>query len=327
MRYNPTGQKKHVQDGWWVIQKYNCMGCHNVLIGQDSTLMALSMYQTADGKEQLPPRLTSEGARVDPGWLLRFLKDPSLSPEGGPSVAARVAAHLTGAAGGSTGAATESLGPQLGLNRNGVRGYLKARMPTFNFSPNELQALVNFFMGASSQQMPYIADRLEPLTPEEQGMARAIFTSRAAPCLKCHMTGDPAHDARATAPNFLLAKERLKPEWTKRWMVDPQLISPGTSMPSGLFNHDPTNDRWLVNGVNLPAFQTYDKDHVTLLVRYMFQITSDEQRRLGTGGSTADATAPAATTTSSRFIERGLRSKGRHSPDISLLRSNRNTGG
>ena len=77
MRYNPTGQKKSVQDGWWVAQKYNCMGCHNVLVGQDSILMGLPMYQSADGKEQLPPRLTSEGARVNPDWLLRFLKDPS----------------------------------------------------------------------------------------------------------------------------------------------------------------------------------------------------------------------------------------------------------
>ncbi|HET9529114.1 MAG TPA: cytochrome c, partial [Blastocatellia bacterium] len=61
IRFNPTGQKKDVQTGWWVVQKYNCMGCHNVLIGQDSVLMGLPMYQTAEGKEQLPPRLTSQG--------------------------------------------------------------------------------------------------------------------------------------------------------------------------------------------------------------------------------------------------------------------------
>src|SRR5258708_3249203 len=66
IRYNPVGKKKAVQDGYWVVQKYNCMGCHNVLIGQDSALMGEPMYQDADGKEQLPPRLTSEGARVSP---------------------------------------------------------------------------------------------------------------------------------------------------------------------------------------------------------------------------------------------------------------------
>ncbi|HKS41100.1 MAG TPA: cytochrome c, partial [Blastocatellia bacterium] len=77
MRYTAEGQKKAAQEGWWVIQKYNCMGCHNVLIGQDSALMGLPIYE-GDAQEQLPPRLTSEGARVNPGWLLQFLKDPSL---------------------------------------------------------------------------------------------------------------------------------------------------------------------------------------------------------------------------------------------------------
>src|SRR6185503_18539155 len=183
---------------------------------------------------------------------------------------------------------------QAGVNRNGVRRYLKARMPTFNFSPNELQALVNFFMGGSAQQQPYIAERLDPLAADEQGLARALFTSNAAPCLKCHMTGDPAHDAKATAPNFLLAPERLKPAWTRRWLLDPALISPGTSMPSELFIRDQSgHDRWVFNGPTPPAFQTYEKDHVDLLVRYMFQISPEEQRRLGTGGGAAPGATPA----------------------------------
>jgi hypothetical protein len=333
MRYTPVGQQKHVQDGWWVIQKYNCMGCHNVLAGQDSVLMGFDMYQSADGKEQLPPRLTTEGARVDPTWLQRFLKDPSLAPSGGATqqaATARIAAHLAGGGTAGSGAAPQaltasqaSLGAQPGLNRNGVRSYLKVRMPTFNFSPSELQALVNFFMGDAAQQMPYIPEPLEPLTASEQSMARAIFTSQAAPCLKCHMTGDPAHDAKATAPNFLLARERLKPEWTKRWILDPQLISPGTSMPSGLFNHDPVHDRWVVNGVNLPEFATYDKDHASLLVRYMFQITADEQRRLGTGGSApASAASPPAAggATKTSSFDRRSRPARRHEPTFASIR-------
>ncbi|MEK6302895.1 MAG: c-type cytochrome [Acidobacteriota bacterium] len=301
MRYNPSGQKKSVQDGWWVAQKYNCAGCHNVLIGQDSILMGLDMYQSADGKEQLPPRLTSEGARVNPDWLLRFLKDPSLAtPAERTALEQGLKAHAApGApAGGDDWQPSFQLPAQTGVNRNGVRKYLKARMPTFNFSPNELQALVNFFMGASAQQQPYIAERLDPLATDEQGLARALFTSNAAPCLKCHMTGDPAHDAKATAPNFLLAPERLKPAWTRRWLLDPALISPGTSMPSELFKRDANHDRWVFSGPTPPAFQTYEKDHVDLLVRYMFQITADEQKRLGVGGSSPAPTvgAPAKAT-------------------------------
>jgi mono/diheme cytochrome c family protein len=293
MRYNPSGEKKAVENGWWVVQKYNCMGCHNVLVGQDSVLMGLPQYQDADGKEQLPPRLTSEGARVNPVWLLGFLKDPSqATPQERAQLLQSVASHGQ-ASGGDDWSASLELHAQVGVSRNGVRRYLRARMPTFNFSPNELQALVNFFMGASSQPQPYIPERLDPLSSDEQGLARALFTSNAAPCLKCHMTGDAAHDAKATAPNFLLAPERLKPAWTRRWLLDPSLISPGTSMPSGLFKRDTGHDRWVFSGPTPPAFQNYEKDHVDLLVRYMFQISPEEQRRLGAAAASSSAPAPA----------------------------------
>ncbi|HEY6333751.1 MAG TPA: hypothetical protein VI756_30825, partial [Blastocatellia bacterium] len=276
----------------WVVKKYNCMGCHNILVGQDSVLMGLPMYQ-ADGKEQLPPRLTTEGARVNPGWLLGFLRDPSLSDEnGGPPPKGTDAAALP---------------QQPGLDRDGVRTYLKARMPTFNFSPNELQALVNFFMGKSDQAQPYIPEKLDPLTADEQNLGRALFTSQAASCLKCHMTGDPSHDSHATAPNFLLARERLKPEWVKRWVVDPSLISPGTSMPSGLFKRDPAHDnRWVLNGTLPAEFEKYDKDQVALLVRYMFQITPDEQKRLASSLGASQSAAAAAKPTA--WLNNGLNS-------------------
>ncbi|HXG64723.1 MAG TPA: c-type cytochrome, partial [Blastocatellia bacterium] len=204
MRYIPAGQKKQAQDGWWVIQKYNCMGCHNVMIGQDSVLMGLPMYQGGDGQEQLPPRLTTEGARVNPDWLLKFLKDPALSDQNGNvsarAVEARLAAHMAGGQPSQISnpqsqisdlkspTPVPALGRQPGLNRNGVRPYLRARMPTFNFSPNELQTLVNFFMAVSAQQQPYIPEPQIPLTEQEKTLARTLFTSDAAPCLKCHIT-------------------------------------------------------------------------------------------------------------------------------------------
>ena len=69
--------------------------------------------------------------------------------------------------------------------------------------------------------MPYIPEQVPTLTAKETDMARSLFSSTAAPCLKCHATGDPQHDKIATAPNFLLAKERLKPDWAERWIHRP----------------------------------------------------------------------------------------------------------
>jgi hypothetical protein len=176
--------------------------------------------------------------------------------------------------------------PQPGLDRNGVRPYLQFRMPTFNFSPNELQILVRFFMAMSGQQDPYIKEPLQPLTEQERLTARQMFTS-GTPCLKCHITGNPEHDSKAIAPNFLLASERLKPEWTFRWLLDPAQISPGTAMPTGLFRKE--GDRWVVNLPNPPASaNAYHDDHARLLVRYMFLMSPGEQQALL-------ATSPAAT--------------------------------
>ena len=110
-------------------------------------------------------------------------------------------------------------------------------------------------------------------------MARSLFSSTAAPCLKCHTTGDPTHDKIATAPNFLLAKERLKPDWVVRWITDPAAISPGTSMPSGLFRQQ-QNGQYVFSGPTPPTFNGYTGDHRKLLTDYIFQLTPEEQRRV-----------------------------------------------
>jgi mono/diheme cytochrome c family protein len=363
--YKPDDARKAVQDGWWVVKKYNCMGCHSIQVGQRSVLMDLPLYQNPDWKDQLPPNLTSEGARVDPNWLLRFLHDPSLTDAAGKAEPGRsdktvgvtpssgnaidnqaakpAATPANGAQGGnqnaggnmgggansgaSNGASNgasdaallaEQFRAQPGADRNGVRTYLRARMPTFNFSPNELRTLVRFFMAVSSQSEPYIREPLEPLREDERMLARALFTSEGAPCLKCHITGDPAHDKTASAPNFLLASERLKPKWTYRWLLDPQQISPGTAMPSGLFKKE--GDRMVFNGQTPEAFNNYHRDHAELLVRYMFLLTPDEQRRISsgspsaTGGSAPAPTAPQPPPTSAhaRRVKQSARRANSH---------------
>ncbi len=243
-QYRPLDYRRDIQEGWWVIKKYNCMGCHQFIPGQPTALMGMKRYQ--DVQEQLPPKLLTEGARVDPEWLLKFLSNPSLN--------------------------------DTDTNRNGVRSYLQVRMPTFSFSENELGKLVRFFQALSRQPFPYIPEQQQTLTAQETDMARSLFSSTAAPCLKCHMTGDPAHDKTATAPNFLQARGRLKPDWVERWIIDPQAISPGTAMPSGLFKRE--NNHWVFAGPTPPSFQGYDKDQTKLLVNYILQLTPEEQRRV-----------------------------------------------
>ena len=322
--YNATDRQRDIQDGWWVVKKYNCMGCHAVQVGQQSTLSGLPQFQTPEGKDQLPPALFTEGARVDPEWLLRFLTDPSLSGGGNETTApahgnagnTNAGASAGGGASGLSGAGAnpnatlptaatanagtnpqrsaptssgvEGLPPQPGANRNGVRLYLKPRMPTFNFSPNERRTLVRFFLALASEQEPFIKPEVEQLTEQERQLARAIFTSQQAPCLKCHLTGNAEHDKNATAPNFLQASTRLKPGWTFRWLLDPQRVIPGTAMPSGLFKKE--GDRWVFSfDVPNSGLNDYKQDHAQLLTRYILQLTPAEQARLAAGSPGATA--------------------------------------
>lgn len=261
--YDPGGASGDIQAGWWVVKKYNCMGCHQFTLGQQSVLQTLPQYQTPDGKGQLPPRLLTEGARVSPEWLAKFLANPALS--------------------------------EADTDRDGVRSYLKLRMPTFYLSPLEVRTLVKFFQALSQQPLPYIPQKLEPLTTEETAMARALFTSQGAPCLKCHAIGLPAHDKFATAPNFLLASDRLKPDWVKHWILDPAKIDPGTAMPSGLFRQ--AEAHWVFAGPTPPIFKGYNGDQADLLVRYLLELTPQEQQRLiqMSGGKLNPASAKPAT--------------------------------
>jgi hypothetical protein len=145
--------------------------------------------------------------------------------------------------------------------------------------------------------------------------------------LKCHITGEPSHDAKAIAPNFLLASERLKPDWTFRWLLDPAQISPGTAMPSSLFKQD--QGHWVVNLPNPPAdVANYHYDHARLLVRYMFLMTPDEQRRLlSATPASPPAAAPAATPATPAPAKTGRSNlKSRKAEQLSRNRSNNRRG-
>jgi len=246
-RYEPEDARGDVQEGWWILARHNCTGCHQIRPGNVSSFMTMPRYtDDPDWAEQFPPQLYTEGARVQPEWLRGFLKNPALS--------------------------------DTDVNRNGVRGYLHARMPTFYFSDRQISKITKFFMARDSQPIPYAPGPMAPLTESERAIGRQLFTSDAAPCLKCHMSGIPSHDANATAPNFLIAAERLKPDWTFRWLLEPASIAPGTAMPSELFQND--NGRWVFNGEVPAAARNYGNDHAQLLTRYMFQMDNAELRRL-----------------------------------------------
>jgi cytochrome c2 len=59
-------------------------------------------------------------------------------------------------------------------------------------------------------------------------------------CALCHATreGQPL-TKDIIAPNLILSKDRLRPEWILEWIIDPQKLQPGSKMPNFFsFNTD-----------------------------------------------------------------------------------------
>ncbi len=59
-------------------------------------------------------------------------------------------------------------------------------------------------------------------------------------CAKCHATHPGEILTKdIIAPNLILAKKRLRPEWMLSWLIDPQKLQPNTKMPNFFsFNED-----------------------------------------------------------------------------------------
>ncbi|MBM2845157.1 MAG: putative octahem cytochrome c [Bacteroidetes bacterium] len=148
----------------------------------------------------IPPIITGEGKKVQEPWLHDFLQNPSVA--GQP---------------------------------NSIRPWIPTRMPTFNFSDDEINKLTKYFLGLSNQELElrdYAAVRPDPaLLP----VGRTIFEDFQ--CLKCHPSGNvvarPGEGSTADlAPVLTKGRGRLKPEWIVEWLADPNKLQEGTRMPT-----------------------------------------------------------------------------------------------
>lgn len=136
-------------------------------------------------------------------------------------------------------------------NPEKIRHTTVLRMPRFNMSADEAQALANYFAAADGAVYPYQAiPQREPQYLEERTaelhqafpekthdyLTESWKLLNSPVCVKCHAVGgrmpvstDPAKDIRA--PNLEMAGERLRPDWLLLWLYRPTWITPYTSMP------------------------------------------------------------------------------------------------
>jgi hypothetical protein len=148
---------------------------------------------TAPDSPERPPSLNTQGLKTRPMWLHDFLMDPGKT----------------------------KIRPAV----------LQTRMPTFHFSEAELSVLTQYLSAVDKAPYPFISTEVET-TPELLKAGELLFNKFS--CVNCHAVGatPKKQESAVAAPNFALSTERLRPEWLPLWLLDPQRIAPGTSMPT-----------------------------------------------------------------------------------------------
>jgi mono/diheme cytochrome c family protein/predicted nucleic acid-binding Zn-ribbon protein len=115
-----------------------------------------------------------------------------------------------------------------------IRPWLALRMPTFGFSDDHTNQLVDYFNGLSNVQIPFAYFNDKTVPPDYLDAAKKLVSKDYFNCFSCHQQGDrkPEGPPEGWAPDLTLARQRLNPNWIIKWLHDPQKVQPGTKMPS-----------------------------------------------------------------------------------------------
>ncbi|MBI3195241.1 MAG: c-type cytochrome [Ignavibacteriae bacterium] len=112
-----------------------------------------------------------------------------------------------------------------------IRPWLNIRMPSFALKDSEITVISKYFLAIQKKELELRDYKGFERNPELVTGGKKLFDDFQ--CLSCHTTGTiPEGKSPAElAPNLLLAKNRLKPEWIAEWLKNPEGIQPGTRMP------------------------------------------------------------------------------------------------
>ncbi|MFQ5641503.1 MAG: c-type cytochrome, partial [bacterium] len=185
-----------LEKGRRLIRQYNCIGCH-IIEGEGGfirpTIAEMLGTTVGEAASFAPPDLIGEGRKVQPRWLFEFLKNPATQ----------------------------------------VRPWLSVRMPTFDFSDEQVNQLIEYFQALEGMDEPFQEINIE-LTREEKRAAEMLYSADYLSCFSCHQVGSkkPEGGPEGWAPDFLLSPDRLNPDWVFDWIANPQALQPGTKMPA-----------------------------------------------------------------------------------------------
>jgi mono/diheme cytochrome c family protein len=143
----------------------------------------------------LPPNLASTGDRLQTQWMTQFLQNPASYPK--------------------------------------VRDWLKIRMPTFNFTDEETDALVRYFKELANVDTLLEGKPHGVASSEMLEAGRELVGPENFQCASCHIINGvrPAAGPTVWAPDLAYGHNRLRPQWINKWVRDPAKLIPGIRMP------------------------------------------------------------------------------------------------
>jgi len=137
-----------------------------------------------------------------------------------------------------------------------IRPSVVLRMPKFNLTSAESEAIVNHFAAVDNVDFPYEFDQRtrtdyvaaknaeyqkangggagsSPADDDKRLNDALRLITDSAFCIKCHRIGDfaPQGALAAQAPNLGVVNQRLRPEYLRDWIANPARILPYTGMP------------------------------------------------------------------------------------------------
>jgi mono/diheme cytochrome c family protein len=182
------------QAGEWIVTERNCRGCH---MFEENVNPRIDQFIGL--KTYVPPRLVGEGEKVQPQWAFQYLTSPT-----------------------------------------SMRPWLKMRMPNFSFTYEELEDMIDYFAvkaaSAVNSRVPYVLLPQKADIPQielEMGEYRLLADK----CMQCHpvsLDGGLPEDIKLEdlSINLMLAKSRLRAEWIKNFLRNPdKYAGAGTKMP------------------------------------------------------------------------------------------------
>jgi cytochrome c2 len=191
-----------IEAGEQIIQSNNCKGCHKI-DGDGGVIWA----STADWLREISDDINAEDMSI-----VQSFSPPLLDSQG------------------------RKTQPEWLLNWfkniSMIRPQLQVRMPSFDFSDEEWNTIIEYFQQKDGQSLTY--ELPHSMSKNSESYKAGTVIQELGACTNCHFYGSqkPKQAALTWAPNLVLSKDRLRPAWLLEFFSNPQNIMPGTKMPA-----------------------------------------------------------------------------------------------